>query len=63
MKHLKRFLAGAAVVVAPIAAVVWKDPSLQHYIAVHPALAVYVPVAVGLIRAAYKAFGEHAAAG
>jgi hypothetical protein len=58
VKHLKHVLTAAAVVVAAVAPMVIANPSVQHYIAQHPAVAAYVPLATGIVRAVYKAIAN-----
>jgi hypothetical protein len=55
VKHLTHVLGGIVAALVAALPLVVADPSVQHYAAQHPAVAVYLPVAVGVVRAAYKA--------
>lgn len=55
-KHLKHVLQGALAVVVAAAPLVAANPSAQHYIATHPWVAAYLPIAVGVYRALRKQF-------
>jgi hypothetical protein len=55
VKHLLHLVKGALVVVIAAVPAIVVDPSVAHYVAAHPIVAGYLPIAAGVIRAIVKA--------